>query len=196
LRAWLLVICIALAVGGCATSRVSLDYQPPAPAAGARPLAAVVAFAPFVDDRKHASNWLGAIRGGYGNPLKILETPVPVSEVVREAFVNGARARGLLAEPATAAYTAKVVVNQFDCNQYARREAHIRLTITLTENATGRTVAIEPVRRDAVAGSLIALDTGIFGSIDDLRAVAMKVLQEAVDTALDGPAFTRIAKPS
>jgi hypothetical protein len=194
LNKWLAVIGIVMALSGCATTRVSLDYESRPVTTSSGLTTPIVTFGTFVDDRKQASNWLGAIRGGYGNPLKVLETPVPVSEVVRDAFVSGARARGMLADPAAAKYTASVVVNRFDCNQYARREAHISLTVTLRDNATGQTVVTEPVRRDAVTGSVFALDAGIFGSIDDLRAVAMKVLQDAVDSTLDGATFAQLAK--
>lgn len=40
------------------------------------------------------ATWLGAIRGGYGNPLKNLESNVPVSQLVQDAFSSALKARG------------------------------------------------------------------------------------------------------
>jgi hypothetical protein len=42
---------------------------------------------------------------------------------------------------------------------------------------------------DVIDGSLASLQTGIFASVDDLRVVAQKALQEVVDKALDDSAF-------
>lgn len=183
-----LSLCSLVILAACSTTPVDLYYHSP-PTAAAADAHPVVAVGSFTDQRKHDPNWLGAIRGGYGNPLKTLQTPVPVSEVARKAFIDGLSARGLYAEQGNAPYTLKVDVRQFDCNQFVRREAHVDLLLTLTETATGKTIVTEPVKRDVVNGSLLAFDTGIFASVEDLRAIARQALQDAVDAGLDGVEF-------
>jgi len=49
----------------------------------------------FLDQRDVPANWLGAIRGGFGNPLKYLESDRPVAEIVKIAFIDGLQARGI-----------------------------------------------------------------------------------------------------
>jgi len=53
----------------------------------------------FVDARGEPANWLGAIRGGFGNPLKNLESDRPVADIVGAAFADGLRARGVTVDP-------------------------------------------------------------------------------------------------
>jgi len=64
-------------------------------AASARP----VNVGTFVDARGEPANWLGAIRGGFGNPLKNLESDRPVADIVGAAFADGLRARGVTVDP-------------------------------------------------------------------------------------------------
>lgn len=105
-------------LAGCGTRQVGLAYSPPAPSAipagGRDP---VVGVGTVVDDRHNGLHWFGAIRDGYGNPIKIQETEEPVKDVAAHAFSDALAARGMLA-PA-----------------------------------------------DNLVGSMLAVDTGVFGSI-------------------------------
>ena len=49
----------------------------------------------------------------------------------------------------------------------------------------------DSVEIDTVEGSLVSLDTGVFASVEDLRKVAHKTLQKAIDQTLDDPEFRR-----
>src|ERR1700730_15585860 len=88
-------------VAGCVTDTVSLGYKP---AAQITPVnsGTAVSVGSFVYPRGETSTWIGAVRGGYGNPLKPLQTDKPVSALVQTAFTDGLRARGLLATGAGA----------------------------------------------------------------------------------------------
>src|ERR1700731_447776 len=71
----------------CSTNTVTLVYRPAvAPAAQSAVPATLLSVGDFTDNRKEPLRWIGAIRGGYGNPLKVLETDKTVSELVRDAF--------------------------------------------------------------------------------------------------------------
>lgn len=182
---------VSILVAGCATTRttrITLDYTPlsgsPSSVLQSRPLVVVGGFA---DNRGEPANWLGAIRGGYGNPLKKLETVQPVSDLVAKAFVDGLRARGLLAE-GDRSYVLSGIIRSLDCNQYTRREANADLQVVLTEIVSGREIFSQSYKKENVEGSLLAL-AGVFASVEDLRALTAKTLQQVVDAALDDPAF-------
>ena len=83
----------------------------------------------FADDRGTNANWLGAIRGGYGNPLKKLYTDRPVSEVVEQAFTDALQTRKLLGDKQNAKVEITGEVIKFDCSYYFNREAHAHLLV-------------------------------------------------------------------
>lgn len=181
-----LAILSVLILGACSTNTVDLPYD--ATAVAARPAVAAnsIKILSVSDGRKHGPHWLGAIRGPFGSPLKTLNTPVPVEDVVESAFTKALEARGLLAQ-GRGDYGLEVVINQFDCNQLVRREAHVRLHVSVVNFATGEQVYMQDVRINKVSGSLLTLDASYFAEVEDLRRVANQALQEAVDQSLDSP---------
>lgn len=172
---------------------VELTYAALASAAQGEPS---IALGDVTDGREHDRTWLGAIRGGFGNPLKVLHTQGPVSDAVGAAVRDGLAARNLGASDG-ARYRLNVHVVQFDCNQYVRREAHIELQLRLVDAATGAVVHELSADVDQVEGSVLSLATGIFASPEQLRALANAVLQSAVDQALDDADFrAALARPA
>lgn len=193
LRRLLSLLVICLGVSACGTTQVAMPYTPaarPAPAAAARPVVAVGNVSDERRDGREDANWIGTIRDGYGIPVKRLEAPGPVRDVVRQAFADALAARGLLA-PAGAAprYELTVRITQFDANQYVRREATADFQVTLTERGSNRTAWSGRGRAQQVDGNLLSLSTGVFASVDDLRQTALRTMSEAIDRALDDPAF-------
>lgn len=190
-RSILAASCAVLAViflGGCSTTPVSLTYNASAIQAEPARTPNSVAVISVIDHRKHEANWLGAIRGGFGNALKTLRTTEPVNEVVKKVFSGGLKARGLLAS-GKGRYGLKIELNQFDCNQYARLEAHIRFKVSVVETESGNSIHEKEVKVDKVEGSKVTFKAGVFASVWRLRDLANKALQEAVDKTLDDPAL-------
>lgn len=179
-------------LAACGATQATMPYAPTVPvqAAAARP---VVAVSDRVADERRAGredpNWIGTIRGGYGNPLKQLTSDAPVDRVVARAFADGLAARGLHAAGGASPYLLAVTIHQFDANQYVRREATADFSAVLTERATGREVWRDRHRAYNVDGSIISLSTGVFASPEDLRRVALRTMSEAVDALLDKPGF-------
>lgn len=177
-------------LGACTTHQVTMAYNPtsaqkPAPA---KPDVEVLS---VTDSRKYTGKHLGAIRGGYGNTLKTIETASPVKEVVRKAFVDGLNARGLLAPANGGRFGLDVTVEKLDCSQLVRKEAHARFLVSVLDKATGRPVyskIVEDNREDM--GNLFA--TGVFGSVDELTKLTNDSMQAAVDQALDNSAFLTV----
>lgn len=135
-----------------------------------------------VDARTNGPNWLGAIRGGYGNPLKVLVTEAPVSEVVAQALHDGLAARNLAAE--SGPHRLVIRLERFDCNQFFPKEAYFVAGVRL-EDAQTNALLYETSIRAAQAGP--GFGTGIFTPIEPLRALANEVLQRGVDQTLDDP---------
>jgi hypothetical protein len=184
---FLAVAAAALCLSACQTTNpVSMAY---APSGSATPLASgsSVAAGKFIDDRREPAKWLGAIRGGYGNPLKVLEVEDSVAAMVERAFAEGLKARGGGASGSR--YEVRGSIRKLDCSQYVRREAHAVIDVVVVETASGRERFRRSYASDVVEGSVINLATGIFASVEELRQTAEKALREVVDKALDDPAL-------
>ena len=121
----LLAFASVLLFGACSTTSVPLTYAPGADAPKAAAAGARVAAVTFTDHRDEPPTYLGAIRGGFGNPLKTLESDRPVADVVQAAFVDGLKARGVATGGASVAGGFRLTgrVLQLDANQVARRLA-------------------------------------------------------------------------
>jgi hypothetical protein len=175
---------IASLLSACSTTSVGLRYATSTPPPLASPSVPSVAVGAFVDQRGESSTWLGAIRGGYGNVIKKLESERPVAELVRTAFAEGLRARGIPVDDAIAQTHVTGIIKKLDCSQYVRREAHVDIEITVLDKS-GQRRFTHRYTADNVDGSLLSLKVGVFASVDDLRVIMEKTLREAVDQALD-----------
>jgi hypothetical protein len=188
----LLLLSLTL-LAACGTTQSSVTYTPtvtvaPADARG------TVEVAPGVSNQRQTGRedptWIGTIRGGYGNPIRALNADRPIDQVVGQAFAEGLAARGLAPRAgAPSRYSLAITIHAFDANQYVRREATADFSAVLTERATGREIWRDRHRAYQVDGSLLSLSTGVFANVEDLRAVAMRTMSEAVDVLLDKPQF-------
>jgi uncharacterized lipoprotein YajG len=180
-QAMALLCCIAL--GACGTTSVGLKYAPPAAvskAASSNP----VQVGTFTDSRGEPANWLGAIRGGFGNPLKTLESDKPVSEIVSAAFADALRARGVAVDQGASAARVTGTIKRLDCIQIARREGNVELEVRVL--AAGGVVRFtKTYSATRVDGSILTMSAGVFGSVEDLRVTLEATLREVVDKALD-----------
>jgi uncharacterized lipoprotein YajG len=179
-------LCLGL-LGGCSTSSVGLTYKP---TTAIVPLVSdtSISVGSFADNRGESATWFGAIRGGFGSPIKVLEATSSISELVQSAFSQGLRDRGIQVS-STGHRQIGGVIKKLDCDQYERREATVEIEVSVTDTATGKQLFIHTFTAHNIAGSVLALDAGIFGSVEKLRALAEKTLSEAVDKALDDPAL-------
>lgn len=172
-------------LAGCGTTAVGLKYAPPA-AVQRVATAVTVQVGSFADQRGEPPTWLGAIRGGFGNPLKNLESERPVVELVGEAFADALKARGNTVGGGGLQLSG--VVRKLDCNQIVRREANVEIEVTV-KGADGRVRLNKTYAASRLDGSLVTMSAGVFASVDDLRVTLELALREAVDKALDDPAM-------
>lgn len=111
------------------------------------------------DQRGNGPNWIGAVRGGYGNPLKVLETEKPVKALVAEVIDAGLQARGVL-DLQNPTYRLDIDLITLSSSQYVRREAHVEIRANVVEAKTGATVHTATGKSDLVEGSVLALNAG------------------------------------
>jgi hypothetical protein len=181
------LLCLGLAA--CGTTQLPMTYTPTVqPVAVSRPVVAVGAVRDSREGGREDANWIGTIRGGYGNPIKRLEAPVPVTEVVRKAFADALAARGMLAAAAPR-YTLSVDIRELSASQYVRREAVAEFHVTLTPSAGASPVLQDLERANQVNGSVLSFSTGVFGSVEDLQNIALSTMSQAIDRILDKPGF-------
>lgn len=159
--------------------------------AGPRARPVVALREPASDERgagRDDPTWIGTIRGGYGNPLKVLRADAPVEQVVARAFADGLAARGLSASSAVEAlYTLDVTIHRFDANQLRGRTATADFSAVLTERATGRVAWRGCHLASKTSGGFFSV--ALFSSVEELRALALRAVNEAVDALLDDPEF-------
>ena len=179
-----------LAQAACSNTVASLTYDPPTPVqmAAVPRISAVVA----VDQRKEAPNRIATIMGGFGNPLKTLDTAKPVKDEVADAFTAGLRVRGLLGG-ANGPFLLSLTVRKFDADMIMGRTARIDLTASVLDSA-GRRV-FEQVVTDSTSDFKF-FQTGVFAEISDLQGMCQVVLDRTVDKVLDNPAFRAALAPA
>ncbi|WP_198378185.1 hypothetical protein [Neoroseomonas rubea] len=184
----LLALIAALGLSACGSTTFPMPYEPTGTVVGNRAPGPVAQMSEVTVTRRTGredATWMGTIRGGYGNPLKAIHADRPIDQVVHAAFDSALQARGWRASQAPRVQ-ASVEVTQFDANRYARQEATVALTLRLRDR-TGRHILQESERVYNVTGSVLALDTGIFASSEELRGLMLRTMNEAIDKLLDRP---------
>jgi len=183
-------ICVALAIstavmGGCSSHTMALKYeQSSLLASSTASRKAQVGI--VVDNRGTADNWLGAIRGGYGNPLKKLYTEGSTATVVRKAFEDALGARGFLGTSENSDLRIDVSLTKFDASYYFNKEAHAHFTMSLIHKPSSNVLFSREYRTDNKKGGAGA---GIFGDVNALASFANETLNQTIDKALNDPDF-------
>lgn len=177
-----LAVGVLVLLSGCSSHYMSMDYaptHPPVVATDARGVAAVG----VVDSRGTPDNWLGAIRGGYGNPVKKLYTDASTAQVVRHAFEDALAERRLLDAPSSDGIRLEVDILKLDTSYYFNKEAHAHLDVTVY-GEEGRMLYQGQVREDRERPGVGA---GIFGDVEALADFANETLNAAIDEMLNDP---------
>lgn len=146
---------------------------------------ATVSALDVVDQRGEPDpTWYGAIRGGYGNPLKTLHSDKPINATVRDAFEAALVTRGIRLDPN--AKGPLVTVAEFEADRLVRSEVKIRLDVVVA-SLTGRQVYQHETLEDPV--ELAGLAEGIFADPKDLQALTQTTMVRVIDEAVDAPVF-------
>jgi len=185
------ILMLTLALGGCGNTVSSLHYVPsravqtaPGPSIGG-----VTA----TDQRKEAPTRLATIMGGFGNPLKTLDTAKPVKDEVADAFMEGLRVRGLIVSGRPAPFNLTLVIRKFDADMIMGRTARIDLTMAVVDSASR--IVFQDSMTDSQSDFKF-LQTGVLADIADLKVLSQVVLDRTVDRLLDNPAFRNAITPT
>jgi hypothetical protein len=168
------------ATANAADERVRLTYSPPASVQQGEP---VLSLGTVTDGRENDPDWFGAVRGGYGNPLKVLRTEGTVAAEFERNLREALVARRLVAE-ANPRFRLDIRLTRFDSGQFMVREAHVIFVLTLVDLSTNAAVYEHPTSVGVVDGGP---SWGIFSSSERLRVTANRAMQQALDQALDDP---------
>jgi uncharacterized lipoprotein YajG len=183
-----LVMTLTLGLCACSNTVSSLQYAPTAAVQStASPSIGIVA---ATDQRKEQPRQLATVMGGFGNPLKTLETAKAVKDEIADAFAQGLRARGLMAASEQAPFRVALVVRKFDADMLLGRTARIDLTLSVI-NQAGATV-YEDTAVDSESEGYKPFQVGMMADINDLKRLCEIVLARTVDHMLDNPAFRAV----
>ena len=186
----LAILGFAIASQGCSSHTMAIKYQP-TNQDSSQDVQHKIGLVNVLDSRGTESNWLGAIRGGYGNPLKKLYTEGDTAGVVSYAFEEALRSRGLLAPAALSEYRLDVNLQKFDTSYYFNKEAHSHFIMSVVHSPTNKTIFSNSYRVDK---EKVGAGAGIFGNVDALASFANETLNDSIDKALDDPGFLAALK--
>ncbi len=182
---WLFVIG-ALSLASC-SSPGTLGYTAPTTIL---PGPAVVTTVEVIDKRDEKPNRVATVRGGYGNPLKVMDTTNPVADEVRVVFTKALAARGMLRDAGP--YRFQVTLHTLYGDQFIGRKAEAMFDLVVTDAAGRVTYSDRIVEKDY---EFTFFDNGIFSSIDALGKHVEALLGKAVDQALDKAALRNALAP-
>lgn len=182
---YLIIIACAISfLSGCSTHLTNVEYK----GFGVSTVSeeSLINNVIVTDKRGTDSDWLGAIRGGYGNRLKTLRTQESTDIVVNKVYTDALIKSNLYTSSKDSPYSLKIEITKFDCSYYFNREAHAHVNILLIDNITSATKFSKTYKTDEVESGFGA---GIFGDVDTLRNLAETAMNKTVDKTLTDPEF-------
>ncbi len=138
------------------------------------------------DNRGTDADWLGAIRGGYGNRLKTLRTEQSTDVIVDKMYTRALEKSGLYLANADLPVLLKVSITKFDCSYFFNREAHAHVEIALGHVFAPQDLFSKAYRTDLTEAGVGA---GIFGDVDTLRDLCEEAMNQTIDKMLNDDEF-------
>lgn len=177
-----MLVLLTFAASACSTTETNLSYTPKQ----GIPLTAnpTVSAVNATDRRKESPSRLATIMGGFGNPLKYLDTKQTVREEVTSAFIDGLKARGLYSDAGI--YRIELAIWKLDADMIMGRTARIDMDLVVVSK-DGRAIYKDAVNEEKSDFKFFA--TGVFADIMDLKRMVQSLLDAAIDRMLDKPEF-------
>jgi Short C-terminal domain len=173
------VVAASILLAGCSTHLESVKYSQSAGTASivGPEITGPVGVGNFSDNRGTDPRWLGAIRGGYGNVLKRIETDKPGSEVIHDAFVAALAARKI---PTAGDPTVMIEgsITKMDCSYYFNKEFHAHFHVTVASLPTRAVIFQNDYLTDRNEGGVGA---GILGDPDALAQEENDTINQTID---------------
>lgn len=179
----------ALALPACSNSSViALNYVPHP----ARVLRGTPDFSlgKFVDRRGVPPQTLGSVRMPIGVKVDTLQTRLPISDIVRNAFGHGLETRGMLSADSKGRFIITGEVQDLRAQLLVHPYGHARIRVSLIEAASGRVLLTKVYEGERQSS---AYRPGSGSPVPVLRELTSRALQDAVDRALDDREFRQRA---
>jgi hypothetical protein len=180
-------LCACATVSGCSTHLESVKYTPTSTATSivGPPITNSVGVGNFTDNRGTDPRWLGAIRGGYGNVLKRIESDKPGTDVVHDGFVAALETRKI---PTSGSPSVLIegAITKMDCSYYFNKEFHAHFHVTVASLPTRAVVFQQDYvtdRKESGSGA------GIFGDPDELARGEQETINQTIDKAFADAGF-------
>ncbi|WP_395751145.1 hypothetical protein [Prosthecobacter sp.] len=172
--------CLSL-LSSCANSSVvSLEYVPqPGLMLRGTPDFAV---GEFKDKRNENAQTLGHVRLPIGPKVDTIQTRLPVSEVVRNAFAYALEARGMLATDVRGRFIVTGDIQDLRSQLLVHPYGYARIRVNVVEAVSGRVIYTRVYEGERQSN---AFRPGSGSPVPVLRDLTSRALQEAVDRALD-----------
>ena len=175
---------------GCSTTTTTLRYEPTVAIKIEPDVKPVAIVGTITDIRKEDDpHWFGAIRGGYGNPLKKLVGDTPMNETVARLLSDALKERQLLASGNSATVRIDGTIQALDCNYYFNRDAHAQLQLNLVDARPGVLLYSQSQKTDNSEGGVGA---GVFGDVNRLAEFMQKTLNQTIDKFFADPLFMSV----
>ena len=179
----ILGVAACLNLTSCGNSSViSLDYVPQA----GRMLRGTPDFAvgEFKDKRGEQSQTLGHVRLPIGPSVDTIQTRLPVSDVVRNAFGYALESRGMLATEVKGRFILTGEIQDLRSQLLVHPYGYARIRVNVVEAASGRVLFTHVYEGERQSKAYIPGSGTPVPMLQDLTSGA---LQDAVDRALDDP---------
>lgn len=164
------------------SSTISLNYvpQPNRMVRGAPDFAV----GQFKDKRGEKPQTLGHVRLPIGPAVDTIQTRLPVSDVVRNAFAYALEARGMLATEVKGRFTLTGEILDLRSQLLVHPYGYARVRVNVVEAVSGRVVFTKTYEGERQSN---AYRPGSGSPVPVLRELTSRALQDAVDRALDDP---------
>lgn len=170
-----------LSLSSCANSSViSLDYVPhPGRMLRGSPDFAV---GQFTDKRGEPPQTLGHVRLPIGPNVDTIQTRLPVSDVVRNAFGYALESRGMLATEVKGRFILTGEIQDLRSQLLVHPYGYARIRVNVVEAISGRVIFTRVYEGERQSN---AYRPGSGSPVPLLRDLTSRALQDAVDRALD-----------
>lgn len=175
----------ACLLSACANSSViSLDYVPQP----GRMLRGTPDFAvgEFKDKRDVPPQTLGYVRLPIGPTVDTIQTSLPITDVVRNAFGYAMEARGMLATEVKGRFVLTGEIQDLRSQLLVHPYGYARIRVNVIEAASGRVLFTHVYTGERQS---TAYRPGSGSPVPILRELTSRALQDAVDRALDDHAM-------
>lgn len=172
---------VSLSLSSCSNSSViSLDYVPQP----GRMLRGTPDFAvgQFKDKRGEQTQTLGHVRLPIGPTVDTIQTRLPVSDVVRNAFGYALESRGMLATDVKGRFIITGEIQDLRSQLLVHPYGYARIRVNVVEATSGRVIYTHVYEGERQSN---AYRPGSGSPVPILRDLTSRALQDCVDRALD-----------